>query len=115
MRRFVALLAVVLVACGSEATPEEVFCDRAVPILSREDMGPAAEGAVRDQMEELAEAAQVLPDDQQESVVTLIDETTEQVRLFEEGQSPDGWSSRDVVEHVGSLCDAQLTFWLVMP
>ncbi len=98
-------------------TPEQAFCDQAVPLLSQEhDMAREPETAARNQMDELARVAEILPEDQEEPLLVLIDGLTTQLRLFEQGRAEDGWDSFDVVEYVGSLCDRDdLTWWMVVP
>jgi hypothetical protein len=115
MKRLVALVSIVLLACGSEMTPEQVFCDRAVPLLSENsDLGPL-EAAVGGQMEELARVAEILPEGKEDPLIVLIDDLTEQLRVWEQGGSADGWSSQDVVMYVGSLCARDdLISWAVM-
>lgn len=110
MRRVVAIGCVMLVACGSEATPEAAFCNEAVPLLSENpDLGEL-EDAVRVQMEELARIAEVLPADQKGQLQVRMDDLSEQF------ESDDGWSSQQVVEYVGSLCDRDdLTWTMVTP
>jgi hypothetical protein len=115
MRRLVAMVTILVIACASEMTPEQVFCDQAVPLLSENpDLGEL-EGAVRSQMEELARVAEILPVGQ-EPLMVLIDDLTGELRLWEQGGSAEGWSSQDVVEYVGSLCARDdLTWSAVMP
>ncbi|MGH8943099.1 MAG: hypothetical protein ACRDWF_09815 [Acidimicrobiia bacterium] len=116
MRRIVVILGIVLVACGSEAESDQAFCDQAVPLL-QEEIGPEEPAALRNQMEQLAEAAESLPDDQKEELLVLIDDLVVQLRLAERGQlGPDGYSSMDVVGFVSPLCGREdLIGWMVMP
>ena len=114
---FVGVVAtVMLVACQSGVTPDEAFCDQAVPVLVQQDMGPVPEDAVLTQMEELAQAAEVLPENQGEPLMVLIDDLRRTIRVFQQGQSDEGWASFKVVEYVGELCGRDdLTSWMVTP
>lgn len=105
MRRVVAVACVLLAACGSETTPQDEFCDEAVPLLSQEHDLTELEPSVRGQMEELTRLAEMLPADQEEELIVLIDDLAEQY------ESVDGWSSQDVVEYVGSLCERNDLTW----
>jgi len=80
--------------------------------LSREDFGPDPEAAVNEQMNELSHLVELLPEDQQEPVLELIDDLQEQVRAFEDGQAPT-MRTEAVVEHVGSLCDRDDLVWQI--
>lgn len=67
-------------------------------------------------MHELSQLVEVLPEDQQETMLELIGDLREQIRAFEEGRSTDGWRSEAVVEHVGSVCDRDdLAWYMVIP
>ena len=93
------------------------FCEKAVPLLLREDIGenPAA---LRRQMEGLALAAETLPDDLMKELMLMIDELIPRLRLAEQGQldDTDGWSSVEVAEFVSPLCGRyDLIGWTVMP
>ncbi|HSO50501.1 MAG TPA: hypothetical protein VLS86_08125 [Acidimicrobiia bacterium] len=116
VRRVVVLGLMMLVACNSDVSPQRAFCDQAVPLLSQEDMGQEPEEAVISQMEELARIAEVLPEEQQGPLMVLIEDLNEQLRLWGQGRSEDGWSSLDVVEYVGAQClRDDLTWWMVTP
>ncbi len=105
-----------VVACQTSTTPVDDFCREAGPLLSREDFGPDPEVVVNEQMNELTELVALLPEDEQDAVLDLIEDLQEQVRAFVNGQAPDGWRSEAVVEHVGLLCDrADLTWYMVVP
>ena len=116
-RLWVTLVATCLVAsCQTSTTPVDEFCREAGPLLSREDFGPDPEVAVNEQMNELSQLVELLPEDEQEPVLELMGDLQEQIRAFENGQAPDGWRSEAVVEHVGSLCDRDdLTWYMVVP
>jgi hypothetical protein len=116
-RQWVTLIATFLVAaCQASTSPVDEFCSEAGPLLSREDFGPDPEAAVSEQMNELGQLVELLPDDEQEAVLELIDDLREQIRAFEDGQATDGWRSETVVEHVGSLCDRDDLVWhMVIP
>ena len=93
------------------------FCEKAVPLLLREDIGenPAA---LRRQMEGLALAAETLPDDLMKELMLMIDELIPRLRLAEQGQLNDtnGWSSVEVAEFVSPLCGRHdLIGWTVQP
>jgi hypothetical protein len=108
----VTLVAALLVgACQTTTTPVDEFCREAGPLLSREDFGPDPEAAVNEQMSELSQLVELLPDDQQEPVLELIGDLRQQIQAFEDGQAADGWRSQTVVEHVGSLCDRDDLVW----
>jgi hypothetical protein len=108
------LLALLVVACDS--TPSvEAFCDEAVPILSRDDLGtdPAA---MQQQMADLSENLDLLSDDRATELESRIEAVESQLDLAVRGKADNGWSNADVVETVGSLCgDDDLTTWIVQP
>ena len=109
MRRVVAIAWVLLLAaCGSETTPQDEFCDEAVPLLSENHDLTELEPSVRGQMEELTRLAEMLPADEEEELIILIDDLAEQY------ESVDGWTSQEVVEYVGSLCDRDDLAWTAM-
>jgi hypothetical protein len=116
-RLWVTLLATLMVAaCQASTSPVDEFCREAGPLLSREDFGPDPEDAVNEQMNDLSHLVVLLPEEEQEPVLELIEDVQEQIRAFEEGQAPDGWRSEVVVEHVGSLCDRDDLVWhMVIP
>jgi len=116
-RLLVTLATTLLVAgCQTSTTPVDEFCSEAGPLLSREDFGPDPEAAVNEQMNELSQLTELLPEDEQQPVLELIEDVQEQIRAFENGQAPDGWRSEAVVEHVGSLCDQDDLVWhMVIP
>jgi hypothetical protein len=114
MRRLSIFVALVAVACSS--TPSvEAFCDQAVPVLSRDDLGddPAA---MQQQMDDLASAAEHLPPDQSPELLTEIDALNAELELALQGQAVNGWSNVEIVGTVGSLCgDEGLVGWIVQP
>lgn len=116
-RLWVTLAATLLfAACQTSTSPVDEFCHEAAPLLSREDFGSNPEAAVNDQMDELSQLVELLPDDEQETVLALIRDVQDQIRAFEEGQAPNGWRSEPVVEHVGMLCDRDdLSWYMVVP
>lgn len=116
-RLWVALVTTLLVAaCQTSTSPVDEFCSEAGSLLSREDFGPDPEAAVNEQMNELSRLVELLPEDDQQPVLELIEDVQEQIRAFEDGQAPDGWRSKAVVEHVGSLCDRDDLDWhMVIP
>jgi hypothetical protein len=84
--------------------------------LSREDFGPEPEVTAKEQMVDLTQLAQLLPEEEQGAMMELIGDLQETLRAFENGQAVDGWSSTAVVEHVGSLCDRDdLSWYMVVP
>jgi len=108
-QRLVFAVSVLMTACGATATPLEQFCDQAVPLLSQTpDLGELEPG-VGEQMEELGLLSELLPEDQEEQLIALIHD------LSQSFQSSEGWSSRDVVEYVGTLCGRDLPWSLVTP
>jgi hypothetical protein len=108
----VTLVATLLVvACQTSTTPVDEFCREAGPLLSREDFGPDPEVDVNEQMNQLSQLVELLPEDEQEPVLELIGDLREQLRAFEDGEAPDGWRSEAVVEHVGLLCDRDDLVW----
>jgi hypothetical protein len=110
----VTLVATLLVAaCQTSTSPVDEFCNEAGPVLSREDFGPDPETTVREQMDELTQLVELLPDDQQGPVLAVIDDLLEQVRTFEDGQTSDGWRTEAVAKHVGSLCGRDDLVWYV--
>jgi hypothetical protein len=112
MKLWAALVATLLVAgCQTSTSPLDEFCSEAGPLLSQEDFGPDPESAVSEQMSELSQLVERLPEDEQQTVLELIEDVQEQIRAFEDGQAPDGWRSEAVVEHVGSLCDRNDLVW----
>ena len=116
-RANVTLIATLLVvACQTTTTPVDEFCREAAPLLSRDDFGPDPEAAVNEQMNQLTQLVELLPEEQQEPVLELIGDLREQIRALEEGRSADGWRSQAVVEHVGSVCDRDDLAWhIVIP
>ncbi len=105
VRRTALILSLVLLACGSETSPEQAFCDQAVSILQREEIGDDPR-AMREQMEELAIAVEALPEDRQPRLSEMIGDLIEQLQSAERGElAISGWSSTNVVDHVGELCD----------
>jgi len=112
MRRLLISLALLSVACRS--TPSvDAFCDQAVPILSRDDLGddPAV---MQQQMDDLSSAAELLPDDQSAVLQTQIDVLNDELDLALQGQAENGWSNADVVDT--SLCgEEKLIAWTVQP
>jgi hypothetical protein len=116
-RLWVALVATSLIAaCQAPTSPVDEFCSEAGALLSREDFGPDPETAVNEQMNELSQLVELLPEDEQLAVLELIEDVQQQIRAFEDGQAPDGWRSEDVVAHVGSLCDRDDLVWhMVIP
>ncbi len=114
VRRLMISLVLVGVACAP--TPSVwAFCEEAVPVLSREDLGgdPAA---MRQQMDDLSEAADLLPDDQSIDLQAQLDALNAELALALQGQAENGWSSVEVVETVGSLCgDDDLIGYIVQP
>lgn len=116
-----ALVVVVLVmaglaACGSESDSLEAFCEQAVPILSRSDLGDDPE-AMRAQMADLERAARLLPDQESETLRSLIAQVLDQVDAAVSGEAGGGgWSNAEVVESVGDTCDSDdLLIWFVQP
>lgn len=116
-RLWVALVAALLIAaCETSTSPVDEFCREAGTLLSSEDFDPDPEDAVIEQMDELAQLVELLPEGEQEPVLELIDDLRGQVQAFEDGQAPDGWRSEAVVEHVGTLCDRDDLVWhMVIP
>jgi hypothetical protein len=116
-RLWVALASTLLVAaCQTSSTPVDEFCSEAGRLLSREDYGPNPETAVNEQMNELSQLVGLLPEDEEQPVLELIEDVQEQIRAFEDGQAPNGWRSEAVVEFVGSLCDRDDLVWhMVIP
>ncbi len=117
VRLWIALFATLLVAaCQTSTSPVDEFCSEAGSLLSREDFGPDSETAVSEQMNELSQLVELLPEDERQPVLELIDDVQEQIRAFEDGQAPNGWRSEGVVAHVGSLCDRDDLVWhMVIP
>lgn len=114
MRRWLVFVALVAVACAP-TPPVEAFCDDAVPVLSREDLGddPAA---MQQQMNDLATAADHLPPDQSAELLTQIDALNTELDLALQGQAENGWSNAEVVDTVRSLCgEDDLVKWFVQP
>lgn len=114
MRRLVVFVGLVAAACT--ATPSvEAFCDEAVPVLSRDDLGddPAA---MQQQMEDLYTAAEQLPPDQSPELLRQIDALNADLDIAMQGQAESGWSNAEIVDTVGSLCGHDgLVEWIVQP
>ena len=114
MRRLLLLVALMAVACAP-TPPVEAFCDQAVPVLSRENLGddPAA---MQQQMDDLATAADHLPPDQSAELMSQIDALNAELDLAAQGRAEHGWSNAEIVDTVGSLCgDDGLVEWFVQP
>lgn len=114
MRRLLVSVALVSVACAPTLSVES-FCDEAVPILSRDDLGddPAA---MQRQMDDLSIAAEHLTPDQSAELRAQIDAINTELDLAVQGQAENGWSNAAVVDVVGSLCgDDDLIVWIVQP
>jgi hypothetical protein len=56
-------------------------------------VGPDPEAAVNEQMNELSQLAELLPEDHHEPVLELIGDLRGQLQAFEDGQAADGWRS----------------------
>lgn len=114
MRRLLVSVALLSVACAPTPSVES-FCDKAVPVLSRDDLGddPAA---MQQQMDDLSSAAEHLPPDQSAELRTQIDVINAELDLAAQGRTENGWSNAAVVDTVGSLCgDDDLIEWIVQP
>jgi hypothetical protein len=104
-----------LAGCYTEQTSAQVFCDTAIPILLKDDIGddPAA---LRAQMLSLKEAVPLLATaEEEDDLVALIDPLLAQLDLAVQGHAENGWSSSHVVAQVESLCDFDLIAWTVQP
>jgi hypothetical protein len=114
VRRLLIFVALVAMACSS--TPSvEAFCDQAVPVLSRNDLGDDL-AAWQQQMDDLASAVEHLPPDQTPELLTEIDALNAELDLALQGQAEDGWSNAEIIDTVGSLCgDDGLMEWVVLP
>jgi hypothetical protein len=78
-------------------------------------MGSEPEDAVRVQMENLGQAAAFIAAGEEKAVLLGIDDFLQQLDRFERGAAPDGWSTQEIVDHVGELCErADLTWWMVI-
>lgn len=114
MRRWLVFVALMGVACAP--TPSvEAFCDQAVPVLSREDLGDGP-AAMQQQMDDLATAADHLPPGQLAELLTQIDALNAELDLAAQGRAENGWSNAEIVDTVGSFCgDDGLVEWFVQP
>lgn len=114
MRRLPILLTVALVACSSQPSVE-AFCEQAVPVLSRQDIGDDPT-AMQDQIDDVSAAMDLLPDDQSAGLLSQLDALNEQLNLAVQGRAENGWSNSGVVEVVAQLCDStDLISWTVQP
>jgi hypothetical protein len=107
-------LTLAIAACDT-APSVEAFCDQAVPVLSRDDLGgdPAT---MQQQMDDLSGALELLSPDDRPRLETQIEAVESQLDLAVQGKAENGWSNADVVETVGSLCgDDELMTWIVQP
>ena len=107
-------LTLALGACAP-APSVDAFCDQAVPVLSRDDLGDDPT-AMQQQMDDLSTAAELLPDDRAFELASRIDVLNEKLEFAVRGQATRGWSNAEVVETVGALCgDDDLITWTVQP
>jgi len=95
-RRLLIPLTLALMAC-TPAQSVDAFCDRAVPVLSRDDLGDDPT-AMQEQIEDLSTAAELLPDDRSSQLHTQIGALNEELELAVRGQATRGWSNAEVVE-----------------
>jgi hypothetical protein len=112
--RLLIALTLALAAC-MPAQSIEAFCDQAVPVLSRDDLGddPAA---MQQQIEDLSTAAELLPDDRSSQLRTQIGALNEELELAVRGQATSGWSNAEIVGTVGAVCgEDDLISWTVQP
>ena len=127
------MVGIVLVACGSDSSNEattssvdspsgglDVFCGSVVPVLQTEPEGtdsPAGPiDGVASQMETIVEEAESLSEEDQNTLLALVEEVNENLNAARQGQADNGWSSVQVVNMVASLCGSDdLIGWTVQP
>ena len=114
IRPLYVLLVSVCVACSAVPSAED-FCDQAVPILSRSDLGDDP-NAMLGQMDDLTAALEFLPAEQSADLRAEIEALTGTLDEAVAGRAENGWSNDEVVQAVTDLCGGDgLISWFVQP